>query len=71
MVLFPLGEPSYLQVPWKVLLALTEGERETLAVLSDPWWSKELPKRLKAFQNDPEGALKNAGTLDQYRAKTK
>ena len=70
VVISSSGEPAYLQIPWEVFLSLSEGERETLEILSDPRWSKELPKRIRTYRKNPEKALVNAVSPDQYRAQT-
>lgn len=71
IVVSPSGEPSYLQVPWKVVMALTEGELETLEILSNSWWRQELIKRLAALEENPSEFLKNAVSLEEYRGKKK
>lgn len=71
VVISPSGEPSHLQIPWKVVKSLTNGEWETLDILSDPWWAKVLPQRLQSFLDNPKSALKNAVSLKNYRAQNK
>ena len=70
VVVSPSGEPAYLQIPWEVFKTLSEGELETLEILSDPWWSKELPRRLRAFKENSRKALQGAISLEQLRGKT-
>jgi hypothetical protein len=67
VVVSPSGEPTHLQIPWETFMALSEGEKETLEILSDPWWSKELPKRLQAFKKNPDKLLKEAVSLENLR----
>jgi len=69
VVVSPSGEPAYLQIPWEVFETLSGGELETLEILSDPWWSKELPRRLHAFKKNPKRALRGAISLEQFRDK--
>lgn len=70
VVVSPSGDPTHLQIPWEVFETLSEGELETLEILSDPWWSKELPRRLRAFKENPKKALQGAVSLEQSRVKT-
>lgn len=58
------GKPSYVQIPWEVYLSFSEGEKETLEILSDFWWSNELIKRFKVYKKNPKKALKNSISLD-------
>lgn len=65
------GEPTFVQIPWKVIVDLTEGEKETLEILSDPEWRDVLDQRLKAFDKDKENFLEDAITLEEYRGRKK
>lgn len=71
VVLSKAGEPSYLQIPWDVVLELDEGELETLDILADREWKETLSKRLNDLEEDPDDFLRDAVTLKEYRAKKK
>lgn len=68
VVLSANGRPAFVQIPWHVLIALSEAEQETLEILSDPWWSEQLQGRLGTFKKDTSSVLRDSSTLDDYRA---
>ena len=66
IVLSASGEPAYIQIPFDTFSLLSENEQETLEILLDNWWTKELPKRLHNYNQNKASVLKDAVPLDEY-----
>lgn len=66
-----IGEPTHLVIPvlyidsfYKII---TEEERETVEILSSPWWSTELSKRAQEYISNKTAGLKKAVSLSEFK----